>query len=178
MGRTKKVLVAVGLGAAAAGIGIGVAASGGSSYTAAPAGATSAKAATPGSATINVTTTTVGGRSEKVLVDAAGLPLYTYGPDTATQSRVTGGLARLWPPLVSASPTEAGTTGKVSALAAANGQQVQYNGHFLYTFVDDTPGQVTGQGVQGFFVATPGLSKSAGTAAPAPAVAQSNPYGY
>ena len=44
-----------------------------------------------------------------------------------------------------------------------HGDQVAYNGHLLYTFADDQAGQVTGQGVQGFFVATPGLAPIAGS---------------
>ena len=53
-----------------------------------------------------------------------------------------------------------------------NGHQVTYNGHPLYTFADDHAGQVTGQGVQNFFVATPGLApltSSSAAAGPAPA---------
>jgi hypothetical protein len=63
-------------------------------------------------------------------------------------------------------------------LADSNGQQVQYKGHFLYTFVNDTPGQVTGQGVQRFFVATPNLGTKGGasTSTPAPGP-PTNPYG-
>jgi predicted lipoprotein with Yx(FWY)xxD motif len=125
-----------------------------------------------------LTTTTVGGKSEQILVDTRGLPLYTYGPDTSTQSLVNGPLAQLWPPLISSSPPEEGATGKLSVLADSNGQQVQYNGHFLYTFVNDTPGQVTGQGVQRFFVATPNLGTKGGasTSTPAPGP-PTNPYG-
>jgi hypothetical protein len=63
-------------------------------------------------------------------------------------------------------------------LADANGQQVLYNGHFLYTFVDDTPGQVTGQGVQGFSVATPSLGAGAASMASSVAPASANRYGY
>ena len=60
-----------------------------------------------------------------------------------------------------------------------HGDQVAYNGHLLYTFADDQPGHVTGQGVQGFFVATPGLTALAGSPAPpAPAAPSGNPYGY
>ena len=47
----------------------------------------------------------------------------------------------------------------------AHGEQVAYNGHLLYTFADDQAGQVTGQGIQGFFVATPGLTPIAGSSA-------------
>jgi predicted lipoprotein with Yx(FWY)xxD motif len=160
MQRSKQLYWALGLGVLVAGGGIGIAEAGGSSSPA----AASTRAVSVGSATVNVTTATVGGKSEQVLVDAKGLPLYTYAADTPTQSHVSGGLATLWPPLVSGSPSEAGATGKLSVLADANGQQVLYNGHFLYTFVDDTPGQVTGQGVQSFFVATPGPGVGSGSA--------------
>jgi Secreted repeat of unknown function len=62
-----------------------------------------------------------------------------------------------------------------------HGDQVAYNGHLLYTFADDQAGQVTGQGVQGFFVATPGLTPIAGsstTAGTAPAAPSGGGYGY
>ena len=156
MRRSMQVLLGLGLGVAVAGGGVGLIEATSSSSKAAPAAAAKAVAPAAGSATVNVTTATVGGRSEQILVNARGLPLYTYGPDSPTQSHVSGGLAALWPPLVAASPSEAGATGKLSVIADRLGQQVLYNGHFLYTFVDDTPGQVTGQGVQDFFVATPG----------------------
>ena len=71
--------------------------------------------------------------------------------DTSLESLVTGGVARLWPPLVSAAPSAAGVSGKVTVLNGANGHQVTYNGHPLYTFVSDRPGQVLvhGQGHSG-----------------------------
>ena len=62
-----------------------------------------------------------------------------------------------------------------------HGNQVEYNGHLLYTFVTDRPGVVTGQGVQNFFVATPGLDDAArnpGTRRDNPAVQSNNGYGY
>jgi Secreted repeat of unknown function len=43
----------------------------------------------------------------------------------------------------------------------AHGGQVAYNGHLLYTFTSDRPGQVTGQGFQNFIVATPGIASKA-----------------
>jgi predicted lipoprotein with Yx(FWY)xxD motif len=174
----KQILVAVGLGAAVVGGVVGLVATTGSSSTAAPARVAQTATAPVGSATIKVTTATVSGKSEQILVDSRGLPLYTYAPDTATTSHVSGGLAALWPPLDSAQPTEAGATGKLSVLADANGQQVQYNGHFLYTFVEDSPGHVTGQGVQNFFIATPGLSASSANTAPSAPTTASGGYGY
>ena len=115
-------------------------------------------------ATVRTAQATVGGKTETILVNSQGLPLYYYLNDTAAKSVVTGGLAALWPPLTSASPAATGLTGKLTAVMDIHGDQVAYNGHLLYTFADDQAGQVTGQGVQGFFVATPGLTPIAGVA--------------
>jgi predicted lipoprotein with Yx(FWY)xxD motif len=128
----------------------------------------------PNPPTVRVATATVQGAMEKILVDAHGLPLYIYQPDTTRTSHVAGQLATLWPPLTSAAPTDPGVAGQVASISTTNGTQVSYNGHFLYTFVEDQPGQVTGQGVQNFFVATPDLGSGAisdgtGNTAPPPA---------
>jgi predicted lipoprotein with Yx(FWY)xxD motif len=136
--------------------------------------------ATTTDATVHSITTAVDGKTQSVLVDAAGLPLYFYKPDTATTSFVNGSLASLWPPLVSASPTSAGVTGKVSVVKGVHGGQVSYNGHFLYTFVGDSAGHVSGQGVQDFFVASPRLGTigtgSSVTRTPAPSSAGGYSY--
>jgi predicted lipoprotein with Yx(FWY)xxD motif len=132
-------------------------------------------------ATVHTTTTQVGAMTETILVNAKGLPLYYYQADKATKSQVSGVLAQLWPAVVSARPTASGVKGKVASVKQADGRQVTYNGHFLYTFVDDSPGHVTGQGVSDFFVATPNIRTIGGAttvkAAPAP-VASSGGYGY
>ena len=131
--------------------------------------------------TLHATTTQVGSMTETVLVNAKGLPLYYYQADTPKKSRVSGVLAQLWPALVSAKPKASGVKGKVASVKQANGRQVTYNGHFLYTFVDDTPGHVTGQGVSNFLVATPNVRAIGAArivkAAPAP-VGPSRGYGY
>jgi predicted lipoprotein with Yx(FWY)xxD motif len=166
------------------GIGLAIVAAAGG-VTAAAAGATpaaSAPAAGHGTmaATLRTAPVTVAGKTETILVNGHGLPLYFYRPDTAAKSFVTGGLARLWPPLTSAAPTAAGASGKVTVVNDAHGRQVAYNGHLLYTFTSDHPGQVTGQGVQNFFVATPGLAPITAAAArtgTAPAAPASG-YGY
>src|SRR5262249_19582579 len=120
------------------------------------AAAAPAPTSTASSATIHVVTASVDGKNEQILVDAHSMPLYTYAGDTSMSSAVTGELAALWPPLTSTSPSEKDATGTLTVVRDFNGAQVQYNGHFLYTFVQDRAGQVTGQGVQNFFVATPG----------------------
>ena len=131
-------------------------------------------------ATVRTAQATVAGKTETILVNGQGQPLYYYVSDTTAKSRVTGGPAALWPPVTSASPAAMGLNGTLAAVGDVHGHQAAYNGHLLYTFVDDHAGQVTGQGVQGFFVATPGLTPLAGSSAPAAAAppAPSGGYGY
>lgn len=117
-------------------------------------------------ATLDTATATVKGRSETILVNARDFPLYYNQLDTAKKAFVTGGLAQFWPPLLAALPTETGAKGRLTVVNDANGHQVSYNGHFLYTFSEDSPGHVNGQGLQDFFVATPGLKAIRGAAAP------------
>ena len=113
------------------------------------------------SVVVKTATVTVQGKSETVLTDAQGKTLYYFTPDTATTSACTGGCAQNWPPLVatgSGTPTgDSSLTGKLTVVTTANGKQIAYNGHLLYTFAADSgPGQATGQGVGGkWFVATP-----------------------
>lgn len=115
-------------------------------------------------ALINTTTATVNGKSEMILTDAQGKALYYFTPDTASTSACTGGCASNWPPLLSSgsgTPSSATTLpGTLTVVTTANGSQVAYNGHLLYTFAADTgPGQVTGDGKGGkWFVATPDLT--------------------
>ena len=161
--------------AAAAALGGGITAAAATNSPASSRPAASQHAA----ATVRTAQAAVGGKTETILVNGQGLPLYYYLPDTAAKSVVTGGLAALWPPVTSASPAATGLTGKVTAVMDIHGDQVAYNGHLLYTFADDQAGQVTGQGVQDFFVATPGLTAITGSPAPsAPAASSGNPYGY
>ena len=194
--RNRRITIAIaGLSAAAIAGGIAIAATAGGSTALPSTAATSTTlapsptraAASPGASvpstpvTVRTAMATVGGSAEIILVDNKGLPLYFYKPDTATQSMVTGSLAALWPPLVASAPTTSGASGALKVVSTSNGQQVAYNGHFLYTFVEDTPGHVTGQGVQNFYVATPGIS-AIGSQASGTAKTSSPPvsggYGY
>src|SRR6266516_88693 len=155
-------IAAVAVAAAATIGGFAIASATGSSNSHARGTAPSASSGVAGDpVTVQTASATVQGTSETILVDSHGLPLYTYQPDTAVTSHVTGQLAALWPPLVAAAPTDRGLTGRLASVATTNGEQVAYNGHFLYTFVEDRPGQVTGQGVQNFYIATPNLGAGA-----------------
>jgi predicted lipoprotein with Yx(FWY)xxD motif len=125
---------------------------------------------------VRVTDALVAGKTETILTDAKGLPLYFYRADTPARSLVSGSLAALWPPLTSAAPVAAGLGGKLAVVNDIHGGQVAYNGHPLYTFVGDRPGQ----GVQGFFVATPGIApiaSSATSTGTVPAAPSSSGYG-
>ena len=63
--------------------------------------------------------------------------------------------------------------------ASQHATTVAYNGHLLYTFAGDQVGQVTGQGLQGFLVATPGLPPLAGSSAgTVPSDPPGSNYGY
>jgi predicted lipoprotein with Yx(FWY)xxD motif len=167
--RPRIIIAGAALAALAAAGGITAASAGGlNPTTTASAASTSAAAAS-----VRTASASVAGKTETILITSQGLPLYIYRPDTATRSLVTGGLAQLWPPLTAPAVAGAGLTGKVAVLKDVNGQQVASNGHPLYTFADDQAGQVTGQGVQNFFVATPGIapignSGSAGAASAVP----------
>jgi predicted lipoprotein with Yx(FWY)xxD motif len=98
----------------------------------------------------------VSGTSKTILTNAQGLTLYYRTSDVPPATVCSGGCAAAWPPLIasgSSAPTGAASlSGKVTVVADANGQQVEYNGHPLYTYSGDTgPGQTTGEGVGGIW---------------------------
>jgi predicted lipoprotein with Yx(FWY)xxD motif len=180
MRRSRIIIAGIGLAAVAAAGGVTATAAAGSPASSAPPAKAAPAAAPASAATVRIARVTVGGKTEAILVNAQGLPLYFYRPDTTSTSLVSGGLARLWPPLTAAAPTAAGVTGRLTVVRDAHGDQVAYNGHLVYTFTSDRPGQVTGQGFQNFVVATPGIPPAtrplplAGPVPPAP----SGGYGY
>src|SRR5436309_11175384 len=120
------------------------------------------------SAVIQTATVTVKGQSETVLTNSQGLTLYYFTADSATQSAVSGNLAQIWHALLftgTGGPTSSTSlTGKLSVLTDVNGNQIEYNGHPLYTFSGDTaPSQTNGEGITGmWFVATPNLAVQGG----------------
>ena len=136
----------------------------GSGSTTSPATPPPTTGGSSASAVIHTAAVTVKGQSEMVLTNAQGMTLYYFTPDSATQSACTGACAQAWPPLLfagSGGPTSSTSlSGKLSAQTDANGNQVEYNGHLLYTYSGDTaPGQTNGEGLLGkWFVATPTLA--------------------
>lgn len=123
---------------------------------------------------VQTATASVSGASETVLTDTHGMTLYYFDPDTATTAACTGGCTQVWPPLLLPAGTphaSASLSGTLATVQDANGRQVTYNGHPLYTFSGDTkPGDTNGNGIQGkWHVATPSIpvlaanSSSSGT---------------
>jgi predicted lipoprotein with Yx(FWY)xxD motif len=115
--------------------------------------ATTAPAAPTVSATTNATL------NETILVDSAGVTLYTFANDTPGTSACNGGCASNWPPLAASGAPTAGTgvTGTLGTITRSDGtMQVTYNGMPLYGWqADQKPGDVTGNGVNNFHVAVP-----------------------
>jgi predicted lipoprotein with Yx(FWY)xxD motif len=149
----------------------------------APAGGSGAPAA---EATVGTASSSTFGT---ILTGANGMTLYTYSADSAGTSTCTGGCATAWPPLTvpaGQQPTAgSGVTGTLSTLTRADGTiQVAYDGHPLYYWqADAKPGDVTGDGVNGFSVAKAaggGAAPASSAPSPGPSSAPSGSgrYGY
>ncbi len=143
-------------------------------------GASGSSASTPSSAsamTIKTASLTVGGKAMTVLTNAQGMTLYYRTSDTPT-SVCSGGCASAWPLVLSTSMPSVSTTlpGTFSLMNDANGSQVAYNGHPLYTYSGDSaPGQANGQGFGNiWFVAPTNLPASTTT----PSGSTPTPGGY
>jgi predicted lipoprotein with Yx(FWY)xxD motif len=118
----------------------GCSAAGAGYHATAGSAASSSSSSAVKTATINGTT---------VLTNAKGLTLYSFAPDTMTTSNCNGTCAQLWPPVHGPVTAGPGATGKLGTITRADGSiQATYNGHPLYTYVDDTaPGQARGNGL-------------------------------
>jgi predicted lipoprotein with Yx(FWY)xxD motif len=137
-------------------IAIGLAACGGSSNSSSGSSNASA-AATPVSQTAGadtVSTKSVGGVGT-VLVDSKGDVLYTNNQDSASKVACTSQCMSIWPALMapSAGKPSSSDSAVQAKLGVVNGQ-VTYGGKPLYTFVQDSPGQATGNGVMDSFGGT------------------------
>jgi predicted lipoprotein with Yx(FWY)xxD motif len=118
----------------------------------------------PVNALIHTTQVTVNGTMETALTNAAGKTLYYLTADTPTTTACTGQCITFWLPLLATGALASSTPlpHQLSVLTDANGQQVEYDGHLLYTFSGDTAaGQTQGEGIQSFggtwYVVAPNL---------------------
>jgi predicted lipoprotein with Yx(FWY)xxD motif len=112
-----------------------------------------------------------------VLVDSNGDVLYTNNQDSGSKIACTGSCTSIWPPLMA--PSSGQSTSSDSSvqakLSVVNGQ-VALSGMPLYTFVQDSPGQATGNGVMDSFGGT-SFTWTAATTGGAPASSGSNSAG-
>jgi predicted lipoprotein with Yx(FWY)xxD motif len=123
---------------------IGLAACGSSSND------SSTSSSTPAGGGATVATKSISGTGA-VLVDSSGAVLYTNDMDAAGKIACTGQCLTEWVPLAAPSggPTAADTaTGsKLGTVKRPDGStQVTLDGMPLYSFVEDSPGQATGDG--------------------------------
>jgi predicted lipoprotein with Yx(FWY)xxD motif len=89
-----------------------------------------------------------------VLVDASGHALYTPDQEADGKIRCTDGCTSFWLPLRPGAgmPTAADEVGPVDVIRRPDGtRQVTLNTKPLYTFSEDAPGKVTGDGFKDEF---------------------------
>jgi len=152
---------------------------GGDDYDAGAAANTQAPAATTAAGTTAVKIADVA-KLGKVLVDPAGLTLYTFNNDVANSGKSTcnGACAATWPPLVATDAALVKPVGLVADLGVITRddgkKQVTYGGRPLYRFAaDKSPGDAGGQGLSGVWFAAP-VQPAAATGTPS----EGGGYGY
>jgi predicted lipoprotein with Yx(FWY)xxD motif len=125
------------------------------------------------------------GDSGSVLVDSAGKALYASDQEAANSGVVcTDMCTSFWMPLTigSGAPTGDGVAGKLGVFKRPDGtRQVTFDGKRLYTFAQDSPGEVTGDGFSDAFGGqqfTWHVVKVGGTSSPSQGGSTSNPYSY
>jgi predicted lipoprotein with Yx(FWY)xxD motif len=95
------------------------------------------------------------GGTGRVLVDSSGQALYASDQETAAGKVLcTGACNSFWQPLTAGKDAPHGTAvgGKLAVVKRPDGsRQVTWNGRLLYTFTQDNPGQVTGDGFHDAF---------------------------
>ena len=102
---------------------------------------------------IHTTFVTLNGQKVHVLTNNKGFLLYYYKADTMMTSKCTGACAQNWPPLLAPKGTMTITSSirlprKLSVHMTANGNQIFYDGHPLYTYAGDMQaGQFNGRGM-------------------------------
>jgi predicted lipoprotein with Yx(FWY)xxD motif len=135
-----------------AALALGACGGGGSGGAAsAPGSAASPAAGGGGAATVSVKQ--VGGVRD-VLVGADGMALYTPEQEAGGKIVCTGSCLSEWRPLtpMGGRPTAKGDAGTLAVLKRPDGtRQVTANGMPLYTFAQDAPGKVTGNGFSDAF---------------------------
>jgi predicted lipoprotein with Yx(FWY)xxD motif len=136
-------------------------------------GGGSASTSTPAASSTTVAVKPISGIGD-VLVDSAGKALYSSNVEASGKVMCT---------VASGNPTAAGSAGKLSVLKRPDGtRQVALDGKPLYTFAQDAPGKVQGNGFSDDFggqhftwTAVVAGGKSSGSTTTSP---PRNDYGY
>jgi predicted lipoprotein with Yx(FWY)xxD motif len=121
----------------------------------------------------------------RVLVDSSGMALYTPNQEAHGKIACMGSCTSIWQPVdvAKGKPTAAMGAGNVGVVKRPDGtRQITLDGMPLYTFVQDSPGQITGDGFHDKFggtsftwhVVLAGGSKGTGTST----AGSSGSYGY
>lgn len=101
------------------------------------------------------------------LAESDGQALYTYGGDTPGVSNCSGQCLAHWPAYQDKGSMTNLPAGVGTIKRTDNGEiQYTYNGMPLYTFVGDSNGQVTGNGVGNFSIAKPAAATSSSSNQP------------
>jgi predicted lipoprotein with Yx(FWY)xxD motif len=148
----KRLLIpgAVGAVALAVGIAIAIAATGGGNGGGNSMSSQSASGSTGGA---TVSTKQISGAGD-VLVDSDGMALYANDQETSGMALCDGACLSFWTPLTISGGTPKGDSlsGKLGVVKRPDGdRQVTYKGKLLYTFYEDSPGQVGGDGFDDAF---------------------------
>lgn len=106
-----------------------------------------------GSGTASGSTATVSARqiadAGTVLVNPSGQALYASDQESGGKVLCTGACLSFWKPLTigTGTPTSSSLPGKLGVVTRPDGnRQVSYDGKLLYSFAEEQPGQVTGNG--------------------------------
>jgi predicted lipoprotein with Yx(FWY)xxD motif len=92
--------------------------------------------------------------SGRVLVNSAGQALYTADEEADSSVVCTGACTSFWIPLTidGGAPSGNSLPGELGIVERGDGtRQVTFDGKRLYTFVEDEPGEVTGDGFSDAF---------------------------
>ena len=149
LGRTRFLAVLLAISAIAAGL----AACGGGDDD---SGDTTTTAGSEAGSTVSVESI---GDAGEVLVDEQGAALYTNDRDTPSKIACTGECTSIWVPLSApnGAPTsdDSSVEGKLGTIDRPGGtRQATFDGTPLYSFVEDGPGAVTGDGLADSFGGT------------------------
>ena len=112
----------------------------------------SATAAAPGANGMTVAVKNIGDAG-RVLVDSSGQALYASDQEANGMVLCTGACESIWMPLTVKGGAPTGSVpGKLGVVKRPDGsQQVTYNGRPLYSFTQEGPGEVTGDGLNDAF---------------------------